>query len=308
MKKQIVVFGSFVADLTGLATHFPTPGETVLGEQFKIGPGGKGSNQAVAAHRAGGDVTLITKLGADTFGRMAKEFYEEEGMDTAHLLVDDAIGTGAALIMVNSASAQNMILVHLGACNNVSYEDVERNRDLIASADLLLIQLEINLDAICHIVDIAVENNTRVILNPAPAQMLSDELLSKVEIITPNETETQALTGITVDSIETAHSAADVLFKKGVKKVIITLGEHGVYVNDGKQEQLIPRISVNAVDTTGAGDAFNGGLVVALSEGKDIFQAAKFGNCVGALSVTKPGTAPAMPLRKDIDNLFKENY
>lgn len=308
MKDRIVVFGSFVADITGTAAHFPAPGETVLGETFKIGPGGKGSNQAIAAHRAGGDVTLVTKLGEDPFGRMAKEFYENEGMGTSHLLFDKDAGSGAALIMVNSSTAQNMILVHLGACNHITYEDVEREKELIAQADLLLVQLEMNLEALAHIIEIAAENHTRVILNPAPAQELPDDLLSKIDIVTPNETETEILTGVTVDSLQTAHAAADVFLQKGVKNVVITLGSNGVYVTDGKQEEIIPCIRVNAVDTTGAGDAFNGGFVEALSEGMNLFDAAKFGNCAGALSVTTFGTAPAMPTRIAIDELYKETY
>ena len=308
MKGNIVVFGSFVADLTGTAARLPAPGETVLGETFKLGPGGKGSNQAVAAHRANGNVMLVTKLADDTFGRMAKAFYEYEGMDTSHLLLDDTVGTGAALIMVDNNTAQNMILVNIGACGHITYEDVESKRELIASADWLLVQLEINVDALEHIVDIASKSGTKVVLNPAPAQTLSDTFLSKIDIITPNETEAQTLTGIAVCSPEGARAAAKVFLKKGVGSVVITLGSNGVYVTDGKQEAFLPRICVDAIDTTGAGDAFNGGFVEALSEGKDLFEAARYGNCVGALSVTKFGTAPAMPCRAEIDELYRRTY
>lgn len=308
MSGKIVVFGSFVADLTGVCNRFPTPGETVLGETFKLGPGGKGSNQAVAANRANGKVTLITKLADDPFGRMAKEFYENEGMDTTHLLYDDTFGTGAALIMVDNQTAQNMIMVHLGACGHITKDDIEREKETIASADLLLIQLEINFDALEYITEIAQQSGTRIILNPAPAQFLPDSFLKKIDIITPNETEAQTLTGITVNSPKSAHDAAEVFLKKGVKNVVITLGSNGVYVTDGEKEEMIPQINVEAIDTTGAGDAFNGGFVEALSEGMDLFKAARYGNCVGALSVTKFGTAPSMPSRIEIDDLFKRTY
>lgn len=308
MAKSIVVFGSYVTDLTSRGARLPMAGETVLGSSFKPGPGGKGSNQAVAAHRAGGNVKLVTKLGRDAFGQMAQDFYKGEGMDTSHLLMDDEHETGAALIIVSEETSQNMIMVVIGACGCVTHEDVEKSRELIAGADYLLLQLEINLDALAEVIQVAHENGTKIILNPAPAQTLPDELLSKVDIVTPNETEACTLTGVEVTDIVSAHKAAQVFLNKGVKQVVITMGSMGVYCTDGETEALYPRISVKAVDTTGAGDAFNGGFVKALAEGWDLFKAAKYGNCTGALSVTKPGTAPAMPYQKDIDELFEATY
>jgi len=308
MSGKVVVFGSFVADLTGRGKRFPLPGETVLGSSFKSGPGGKGSNQAVAAHRAGADVEFITKLGEDTFGSMARDFYAAEGMSTDKLLTDKEVATGGALIMVNEETSQNEIMVILGSCDNITAQDIESRRDTIESADLLLLQMEINPDALEYIIRLAHEKNVCIILNPAPAQPLSDELLAMLDTVTPNETEAFTLTGVKVETVEDARQAAAVFMSKGVRNVVITLGDKGVYVTDGKREERYERIPVQAVDTTGAGDAFNGGFVKKLADGKDIFEAARYGNCTGALSVTKRGTAPAMPYAEQIEELYKATY
>lgn len=308
MGKRIVVFGSYVTDLTGRATRFPVPGETVLGTSFHPGPGGKGSNQAVAAFRAGGDVTLVTKLGKDAFGRMARDFYTHEGMDTSALLEDDVYETGAALIMVNEQSGQNMIMVLNGACNHVTKEDICARKELIEQADYLLVQMEINVDALEEVIRVAHDSGVRVILNPAPVQALDDEIMALVDTVTPNETEAAVLTGVNVVDLASAHQAAQVFLSKGVRNVIITLGGNGVYCTDGTREELVERIPVQAVDTTGAGDAFNGGFITALSNGLDLFEAVRYGNCTGALSVTKLGTAPAMPHKEEIDALYQINY
>lgn len=308
MSNKIVVFGSYVTDLTGRAAHFPVPGETVLGSCFKPGPGGKGSNQAVAAHRAGGEVALVTKLGQDDFGRIARDFYAGEGMNTDSLIQDAEHETGAALIMVNEQTGQNMIMVVIGACGCVTMEDVEARRALIEQADYLLVQMEINMDALERVIRIAHDSGVQVVLNPAPAQAISDELMGMVDIVTPNETEAAVLTGVKVEDLASAHRAAQVFLQKGVKKVVITLGSNGVYCTDGEREEMVERIEVHAIDTTGAGDAFNGGFVTALSRGMDLFDAVRYGNCTGALSVTKMGTAPAMPYRNEIDALYRETY
>ncbi len=308
MAKKIMVFGSFVVDLTSRTQKFPIPGETVIGSSFVLGPGGKGSNQAVAAHRAGADVTLVTKVGKDVFGSVAKKFYASEGMNTGFIFEDDEKETGTALIMVDEKENQNMILVVSGACGNITDDDIKKAEDKIRSADFLLLQLEINLDALEKVVHIAHESNTMVILNTAPAQALPDALFEKVDIVTPNESEASALTGVNVVNYEDARKAANVFLQKGVKGVVITMGSRGAYVTDGKREEIIDRIQVDVVDTTGAGDAFNGGFVMALAEGKDIFEAARYGNVTGALAVTKKGTAPAMPYRKDVLALYDRIY
>jgi ribokinase len=308
MGKKVVVFGSFVVDLTSFSGALPLPGQTILGRSFKMGPGGKGSNQAVAAHRAGADVTLITKIGRDVFGRVALDFYEKEGMDTRYILTDESRETGVALIMVDEASAQNEIVVVSGACGNITPEDVERVQPVIEQADVLLLQLEVNFDALYRVVDIAHRAGAIIVLNPAPAAELPDEVLQKIDIVTPNETEAQALTGVKVACEADALRAARVFLDKGVRQVVITLGALGAFATDGERCELLPRIPVEAVDTTGAGDAFNGGFVMALAEGRDLFTALRYGNATGALSVTKPGTAPSMPTRAEIDALCRENY
>ena len=307
MAKKIVILGSFVVDLTSRAPHLPVPGETVLGTSFKMGPGGKGANQGVAAKRAGADALMITKVGDDVFGRMAIENFDKEGFDTDYILIDDERETGTALIMVDEQTGQNKILVVGGACANFEDEDFVRIEPALKGADILLTQLEINMDAIERAIDIAHRAGADIVLNTAPVQPVSDEMLSKVTYVTPNEVEASLLTGVDIKSPEDAAKAAKVFFDKGIRGVVITLGEMGVYVSDGSREELIPPYRVDVVETTGAGDAFTGAFVTALAEGMDIFEAARFGNAGGALSVTKLGTAPAMPYRNEIDAFLAQN-
>lgn len=305
MKKKVVVFGSFVVDLTGRTMSMPVTGETVMGSRFMMGPGGKGSNQAVAAHRLDADVTLVTKVGKDVFGTVATDFYKNEGMSTSYIFEDDEKETGCALILVDETTAQNEIVVISGACGNITPEDVEKSRELIESAGILLLQLEINMDAMRKVIDIAYEAGVKIVLNPAPASDIADEILQKIDIITPNETEAQVLTGVKIENKEDAKRAAAVFMEKGVKEVVITLGSMGAFAMNSEKSELIDRLSVNAIDTTGAGDAFNGGFVTALAEGKDLFEALRYANVTGALSVTRMGTAPAMPYRNEVDALYQ---
>ena len=303
MKKgKVVVFGSFVVDLTSWGKHLAVPGETVKGSTFKMGPGGKGSNQGVAASRAGADVTLVTKVGNDVFGKVALDFYKKENMSTEYVFIDDKKETGTALIMVDEESGQNQILVVSGACDNITDQEIMKAEQLIDEADILLLQLEINMDAIEKVINMAHAKGKQIVLNTAPAQKLPDSLLKKLDIVTPNEIEAGILTDMKVETEDDAQKAAQILLNKGVKSVVVTMGKNGVFVMTPDRKEFIPSMKVKAIDTTGAGDAFNGGFVTALSEGKDIFEAARFGNIVGALSVTKVGTAPAMPYRKDIDS------
>ena len=308
MGKPVVVFGSFNADLTSRSRGLPVPGQTILGSSFSMGPGGKGSNQAVAAHRAGANVTLVTKIGRDIFGNFALDLFRQEGMNTNYILSDDTHATGIAVIMVDEITAQNEIVVISDACNSFSAADVEHCRELIEGADILLMQHEINLDAQYMAIDIAHRAGVKIVLNPAPALEVPPEVLAKLYCITPNETEAQALTGVQVRSLGDARRAAKVFLEKGVKNVVITMGAMGAYATDGQTDELLPRLSVDPVDTTGAGDAFNGGFVMALSEGKTLFEALRCGNAAGALSVTRPGAAQAMPTRAEIDALVKESY
>jgi len=306
MAKKIVVLGSFVVDLTSRAPHLPVPGETVLGTRFKMGPGGKGGNQGVAARRAGADAVMITKVGDDVFGRMAIDNFANEGFDTGFILIDDEHETGTALIMVDENTGQNKILVVGGACAHFTDDDIKRITPTIQDADILLTQLEINMDATQAAIDIASRAGVDIVLNTAPVQPVPDEMLKKVTYVTPNEVEASILTGVNVKTPADAANAARVFLDKGVRGVIITLGEQGVFVTDGQRDELIPPYHVDVVETTGAGDAFSGAFVCALAEDMDLFEAARFGNAAGALSVTKLGTAPAMPYRTDIDAFIAE--
>ncbi len=302
MSKKILVFGSFVTDLTARTDRLPREGETVKGNSFYSGPGGKGSNQAVAAHRAGADVLLVTKLGRDAFGQNAKSFYTAEGMCLDGILTDEIHETGAALILVDRVTAQNEIAVVLGACDHFDQHDMEAVYPLIQHADIVLAQLETNLEATEDALRYAKLHGCKTILNPAPAQPLSDELLRSVDIITPNETEASLLTGVSVDgSRDSVRQAAACFLKKGVRQVIITLGASGVYGTNGAQELFYPALDLGpVVDTTGAGDAFNGGFAAGLAQGYDFFEAIRYGSVVSGLAVTRQGTAPAMPYRQEI--------
>ena len=305
-KPRVAVMGSFIVDLMARAHHLPVHGETVKGTHFMIGPGGKGSNQGVAACRSGAEVTMITKIGADAFSKIALDSFRKEGMDTTFVIEDARYPTGTALIMVDENTSENQIVVTLGACDHISPEEIESAQALIEKSNVLLVQLETNMEAILKVVDIAHSKGIKVILNPAPAPLspLPDELLAKIDIITPNETEASVISGIKVSTFEDAGKAARLIKRKGVGTVIITMGGKGAFVLAESAEYTIDPFEVNVLDTTGAGDAFNGGLATALAEGMDIIHAVQFANATGALSVTKLGTAPSMPYRHEIEELL----
>ncbi|MEY8352001.1 ribokinase [Lachnospiraceae bacterium 54-53] len=306
MGKKVTVFGSFVVDLMGRCPHLPVPGETVKGSVFKMGPGGKGFNQGVAAHKAGAGVTMVTKLGRDAFADVAVNTMKKLGMDTGRIFRTSETETGSALILVDETTSQNEIVVIPGACETISGDEVESVSDLLDQSEYLLTQLETNLSSVEKIVDMAHKKGVRIILNPAPVQPVSDTVLSRVDVITPNEVEAGILTGIKVEDEESAGKAADYFFKKGVKNVLITMGGKGVYLATPLKRGSIPAYRVQAVDTTGAGDAFNGGLAAALAEGKDLWEAAAFANALAAISVQRIGTTPAMPDREEVDAFMKE--
>lgn len=305
MGKKVTVFGSFVVDLMARTPHLPVPGETVKGSLFKMGPGGKGFNQGIAAHKANADVTMITKLGRDTFSHVALDAMNALSMDTSHLFYSENVETGTALIMVDEVTSQNEIVVVLGACSTITDEEVDSIASVIAESEYLLTQLETNVTSIERIIKLADQHDVKIILNPAPVQVISDEILSKVNLITPNEVEAEILTGIKIENEESAKQAAHWFFEKGVKSVLITLGERGVFISSEGKEGIIPAYRVKAIDTTGAGDAFNGGLVAALSEGKDLWDAAQFANALAAIAVQRIGTTPAMPIRAEIEEFMK---
>lgn len=305
--KKIVVVGSFVVDLMGRCSHLPLPGETVKGDTFRVGPGGKGANQAVAAKRLNADISLVTKLGKDDFGQIALNSFNSEGLDTKNVFIDDSRPTGAALIMVDDNTSQNKILVILGACENITNTDIKKAEGTIKNSDFLLTQLEINVDAVEKLITFAHSLGKTVILNPAPVQKINKSLYKMIDIITPNEIEAEILTGVEVKTSKDASRAAAVFKERGVNNVVITRGNEGVFVSTEHDEKVIPSLKVDAVDTTGAGDSFNGAFVTALAEGLDIESASKFANIAAALSVTKIGTAPAMPYRSELESYLEKN-
>lgn len=309
MGKHILVFGSYVVDLMSRSPHLPVPGETVKCSMFKMGAGGKGFNQGVAAHKSGGEVTMVTKIAHDPFGDIAVDTMKQLGMDTSYLLYneDPQVGTGTALILVDENTSQNMIGVTAGACGTISAADIDALEPLLEKSAYLLLQLEVNIDADERIIDLAKRHGVKVILNTAPVAPITDEMLAKVDIVTPNEVEAEILTGIPITSEEKALEAAQVFFAKGVGEVVITLGSRGVFVATRDAHRLIPANKVKVLDTTGAGDAFNGGFVTALSEGKDIWQAAEFANALASLAVQRMGTTPSMPTRAEIDAFMREH-
>jgi ribokinase len=299
--KKVVVIGSSNTDMVINAPKLPLPGETLLGNNFNVIPGGKGANQAVAAARAGAEVVFIARVGNDQFGKKAIEGYKRDKINTKHIFLDEVNPTGIATILVDDTSGQNSIVVVPGANAKLSLQDIQSAKEDIASADVVLVQLEIPLDSVYQSLSIAKEHEVRTILNPAPAQVLDEEILHLTDIITPNETEAEMLTGIFPDTVENTRNAAAKLLGKVNEAVIITLGSKGVYymLKDGS-EDFIPGVKVEAVDTTAAGDVFNGYLA-ALTEDVLAVAAIKTANEASALSVTKRGAQPSIPFMKDLN-------
>jgi ribokinase len=303
-KPFVTVMGSYVTDLAFLTDKLPAWGETYMGSGFRMGPGGKGSNQAVAAARAGAPVSFISKVGRDLFGDMARKMYRDEGIDTKHLLETDS-PTGAASIVVHAQHGENSIVVVPGACFELSPDEVAQARELIAGSSVFVAQLELALPTVEFGLELAHSLGVPTILNPAPGRALPASIFRNCDYVTPNETEAEIITGIRVASLADAERAADALLARGARNAAITLGVQGVLVKNRALSEHVPAFRVgDVVDTTGAGDAFNGGFAVALAEGRGIVEAARFGCAVAGISVTRPGTAPSMPRRAEIDALL----
>lgn len=301
---HIAVLGVFVADTAYRADRAPKLGETVLGNSFALGPGGKGSNQAVAAARAGGDVRFISKLGKDIFAEMAFGIWNDAGVTPLVAQPTDAT-TGAAYIFVEEASGNNAIIICPGAGGTISPADVAEEAEAVGSASVFITQLEQPIDAAHHALEIAKAGGATTILNPAPAAALPRDIYPLCDYVTPNESEAEALTGIAVTDIASAEAAARAFLAKGVGTAVITLGENGAFLCSATETAHLPVLPAGpVVETTGAGDAFNGGFAVALSEGLSPVEAVRFGTATAGLSVTKPGTAPSMPQRSEIDALL----
>jgi len=305
--KKILVVGSSNTDLIIKVPEIPRPGETLLGGKFQTFPGGKGANQAVAAARAGGDVVFIAAVGDDAYGAEAIRGYKEDKINTEDIKVCRGVPSGIAMITV-SQKGENAITVASGANAELRAADLEEAEEPFEEADYMLVQLETPLETVQKAVELCSELDTRVILNPAPATELSDEILGKVDIITPNETEAEKLTGCEVRDEASAAKAAKVLHQRGIPTVIITLGSQGAFLSDSESglQKLVPGFSVEAMDTTAAGDVFNGQLAVALAEGSSLEEAILLAHSAAALSVQKLGAQSSIPGREETENFLKE--
>jgi ribokinase len=296
---RIIVIGSSNTDMVIKSKKLPAPGETILGGTFLMNPGGKGANQAVAAARLGGKVTFVTKIGNDMFGSEAIDLFGSENIDTRYIINDPINPSGVALITVDE-NGENSIVVAPGSNGTLSAYDINEEVFDNEAADIYLMQLEIPLGTVEFVAQKALLKNNRVILNPAPARPLSDDLLSYIHIVTPNETEAELLTGIKVTDSLSAQKASDELHNKGVKNVVITMGSSGAHISTGSVSKMVSVVPTKAIDTTAAGDVFNGALAVALSEGKELEEAVIFANKASAISVTRMGAQASAPYRNEI--------
>ncbi len=301
---RVAILGVFVADAAYRATRQPAMGETILGESFALGPGGKGSNQAVAAARCKAQVSFISRLGQDAFAQMALDMFSAEGIDAQVEQIADSY-TGSAYIFIDDKTGDNAIIVCPGAAMTISPEYVDSARSVIEASDVFVTQLEQPIDAAKHALTIARNAGVITMLNTAPAESVSDDIFSLCDYVTPNETEVEAYTGVKVVTVDDARQAGDVLIAKGVGTALITLGEQGALLHNSDQSVHIPAVNAGkVVETTGAGDAFNGGFAAALAQKQDPVDAAHFACAVAGISVTRAGTAPSMPTRIEVDKLI----
>ncbi|MGM8365805.1 ribokinase [Virgibacillus sp. W0181] len=305
-KPNIIVIGSFMMDLIVRTSRFPNVGETIIGNNFSRFPGGKGANQAVAASRLGGQVTMAGKLGDDEFGKEFQQTLTEHGVNTDYVLYDSCAPTGIGSISLD-AEGDNKIIVVPGANMQYNVDDLKRLETLIDGMDIMVLQLEMDLNVVEAAVMIAKDKDIPVILNPAPATELSAKLLSHVTFLTPNESEAELLTGVPIHHLKDAERAGQKLLDLGVKHVVITLGENGAALIDKTGMHHVPGFPTNVVDTVAAGDSFNGALAVALAKGESLKDAVEFANCAGALAVTKVGAIPSIPELKDVKKLLSAN-
>lgn len=305
-RRGVAILGIFVADLAFRAGRMPGIGETIAGSGFKMGPGGKGSNQAVAAARAGAPVTFISKVGKDAFGTIALDTWRAEGISARVVALDDQ-PTGAAFIYVNDQTGENAIIVVPGAATTIGADDVEAAADAIREAAVFITQLEQPVAAARRGLEIARAAGVTTIFNPAPAEPFDDALYALCDYVTPNESEASFLTGIAVTDLASARRAGDAFLAKGVGTALITLGEAGVLLHRADGSTHVPALKPGpVVETAGAGDAFNGGFAAALARGADPVEAARFGCAVAGISVTRAGTAPSMPKLAEVEALLAQ--
>ncbi len=303
---SISVLGIYVADLVFFGKKIPIEGETILGNNFVIGPGGKGSNQAVAASKAGAKTFFISKIGDDQFGQMAIKIYDKAKVDYSNVVISKEHATGAAAIMVNAKSGANAINVFPGAASSITNSDIDNAEDVIKNSKIFLTQLEAPKDTVMYAIKKAKNLGVQTILNPAPAVEIDESIFPFIDYFTPNETEVSFYVNHPVETHDDASKAAKILLKRGVKNVIITLGEKGAFFANANETFSLPiaNLSNPTLDTTGAGDAFNAGFAVALTEGQNINDAIVFASAMAGLSTTKIGTTNSMPSREEIDKIL----
>lgn len=299
-KPNILVIGSANMDMVIQSDHFPSPGETIIGGEFSLIPGGKGANQAVAAARLGGEVSFISQLGKDLFGQQNLANYQQEGINTSHILLNPNKPSGVALITVDK-SGENTIIVAPGANEALSIKDIHNAGNVFEIADIILIQLEIQMPVVCEACRMAFEMGKKIILNPAPANVIPEAAYPHLFMITPNETETEIMTGLKVSNLQSAREASLKLQEKGVPNVIITMGAAGAYVHTSEFQGIIPTEKVEVKDTTAAGDTFNGALAVALAKKQGIQEAVKFALKAATLSVQRFGAQTSIPFSTDLE-------
>ena len=298
---DISVLGIFVADISFSGPKIPSVGETILGNKYNVGPGGKGCNQAIAIARLGGKVNFISKIGKDSYGELALNTLKKNNINIENIIQDEKLQTGVAGILIDKNSGKNAINVIVGAPSSLTINEIDKQINIIKSSKIFLTQLEVPKDITLHCLKIAKENGCITILNPAPASEISNEFYNHIDYFTPNETEAEFYTGIKITNEQEAKQAAEKLLNLGIKKVIITLGEKGLFYTNGKEETYLKASPVKAIDTTGAGDAFNGGLAFGLSKDKPINECLELANKVAGVSTTKLGAGDAMPFLKDIN-------
>lgn len=301
---DIVVIGSLNMDMVVRTNRSPDAGETLIGQAFALSPGGKGANQAVAAARLGAEVSMIGRVGKDTFGSEMLEIIRNEGIHIEHISVSEHEATGVASIVIEE-DGENRIIVVPGANIELTVEDIQALEAVISQAKIIVLQLEMDLAMSEQAIAIAHRKGIPVILNPAPARVLKDEMLAQVSYLTPNETEAGILSGMTVDSAETAEQAARILLQKGVQNVIVTLGSKGALIVNAEGAKAVPGFPIKAVDTVAAGDSFNGALAQQLVLGKTLEEAVSFANAVGALAVGKEGAIPSLPQLSEVEQFLK---
>ena len=302
--KKICVIGSIGYDLTTYMYKFPKVGETIVGKKFIQNPGGKGDNQVIASARVGGDVTFIGAVGDDNYGELLKKNLEENKVKT-HMKIVPNMSSQIATILIDE-SGENRIVIVPGANNFVDKKQIDDNFGIIKECDIILMQLEIPMETVEYVVDKFYELNKIIILNPAPGAELSDNIIKKCTYLTPNENEIGLITKMPYDTIDNIKSAAKCLFDKGAQNVLVTLGEKGAYLKNKNDDIIIPTLKVKALDTTGAGDCFNGVFAACLAMGKNAIEAIKYANVASSISVTRSGAVPSLPYKNEVDEKFKE--